>query len=128
MVKSSTPPPLSSKQAKHDAVWRGWSNWLDMWSVCANAACGRARCCRGNPDACFDVNFSRLPDGVQDWFALLIEAKQRDVPFEKAWADLERIGLLDELGHWHNLTRGPQDLSDAVLIGEDAGILAEPEA
>ena len=115
MTKSPTSArPLSAKQ---EATWRGWSNLLDLWYVCANTACGRARCCRGNPNDCFEANFSQLPQGAQDWFLLLIEAKQSGVPFDEAWADLEEDGFLDEFGKWRNLVRGPQgasDVSDAV--------------
>jgi hypothetical protein len=57
-------PPLSAKQ---EACLRGWGNFIDLWRVCANTACGRARCCRGKPTNCFSENFSRLPEGVQDW-------------------------------------------------------------
>jgi hypothetical protein len=104
MTKSPTPvPPLTARQ---EACWRGWSNVLDLWYACANTACRRARCCRGNPNACFEVNFSQLPQGAQDWFLLLMEARELGVPFDEAWADLAEGGFLDELGNWRNLVRG----------------------
>jgi hypothetical protein len=111
MTKSPTSArPLSAEQ---EATWRYWSNFLDLWYVCANTACGRARCCRGKPSPCFKENFSRLPQGARDWFLLLMKARELDVPFDKAWADLEGGGFLDELDNWHNLVRGPQDASGA---------------
>src|SRR4051794_39037902 len=72
MVTSRTSPPLQSAKEKLDVHKRHWCNvHLLMWHLCANTACRRARCCRGDPTACFDRNFRQLPEGVQDWFALL---------------------------------------------------------
>ena len=112
MMKSQT--SARSQSAKHEACWRGWSNFLDLWYVCANTACSRARCCRGNPDACFAANFSQLPQGAQDWFRLLMKARELGVPFDQAWADLEGDGFLDEFGNWRDLVRGQSNASDAV--------------
>jgi hypothetical protein len=98
-------PPLTAKQER---CFRGWgSEWLDLWHVCANTACRRARACRGNAEACFAANFSQVPEGVQDWFILLIQARVDGLSFDEAWAELTEFGLIDELGNWHNLTRGP---------------------
>ena len=44
-----------------------------MWHVCANTACRRARCCRGNPSDRYPHNYPQLPEGVKDWFALIGE-------------------------------------------------------
>ena len=64
-------PASAIRQAKVEVNKRHWSNLhLHMWHLCANTACRRARCCRGNPSHCFDANFPRLPEGVQDWFVL----------------------------------------------------------
>ena len=113
MTKSTTSArPLSAKQ---NATWRYWSNFLDLWYVCANTACGRARCCRGEPNACFRQNFRRLPQGARDCFLLLMKARELSVPFDKAWADLEGDGFLDHLGNWRDLVRqGASEASDAV--------------
>jgi hypothetical protein len=103
-TSSTLTPPLSAKQEE----WlRGWgNNWLHLWRVCANTACERARCCRGKPSACFTENFSRLPEGVQDWWVLLMEARQDGLPFDEAWAELTELGLVDELANWHDLVNG----------------------
>jgi hypothetical protein len=85
---------------------RGWGNLLDLWHVCANTACERARCCRGKPGKCFTENFSRLPEGARDWFILLMTARQDDLSFDDAWAELTRLGLVDELANWQAVVRG----------------------
>ena len=95
-------PALSAKQ---EACLRGWGNFIDLWRVCANTACGRARCCRGKPSACFPENFSRLPEGVQDWWVLLMKAREDGLPFDEAWAELTGLGLVDELANWRDLVR-----------------------
>src|SRR5437763_3102789 len=88
MVTSSASQPLQSAEQKNDARRRFWSNFLNMWHVCANTACQRARCCRGKPSACFTQNFSQLPEGVQDFFILLDHAKKEGLPFDEARAEL----------------------------------------
>jgi hypothetical protein len=106
MIKSHTPAPLQSVQQKRDADLRGWMNWLDAWRVCANTACERARCCRGQVSRCFPENFPRLPQGVQDGFIALIAAKEDGLPFDEAWAELTRCGLVAELANWQALVHG----------------------
>ena len=106
MVKSPTSAPLQSAKQKKEADLRGWINWLDTWHVCANTACERARCCRGKASACFPKNFPRLPTGVRDCFVALIAAKQDGLPFDDAWAELTRVGLVAEFANWQNLVHG----------------------
>jgi len=104
MDKSRQSTPLS---AKEEAWLRGWGdNQLHLWHVCANTACKRARCCRGKPSACFKENFPRLPEGVQDWWVLLMEARQDGLPFDEAWEELTNLGLVDELANWRDLALG----------------------
>jgi hypothetical protein len=106
MVKSRTSQLLQSAEHKNDARRRFWSNFLNMWYVCPNTACRRARCCRGKPSACFRPNFWRLPEGVQDFFILLDQAKKEGLPFDEAKAELTRLGLVAELSNWHDLAHG----------------------
>ena len=108
------PQPLQSAKQKLDVHKRFWSNRMDMWFVCANTSCRHARSCRGNPTACFNANFSQLPEGVQDWFALLAKFQGDDVPFDKAWAELTRLGLVDDLCNWHDLVHGKRGASGAL--------------
>ena len=110
MVKSHAFAPPQSIEQKRDANLRGWMNWLNAWRVCANTACERARCCRGQMSRCFP----RLPQGVQDAFIALMQAREEGLPFDEAWDELEAVGLLDELGNWLNPLRGEPGASDAV--------------
>jgi len=103
MVKSRTSALPQSAEQKKEANLRGWSNWLSIWHVCANTACERARCCRGKTSACFPANFSRLPQGVQDGFIALIASKEDGLPFDNAWVELTRCGLVAELANWQAL-------------------------
>ena len=113
MVKSRTSAPLQAVEQKQEADLRAWGNWLDTWHVCANKACHWARCCRGKPSGCFNENFSRLPDRVQDLLAMLAMAREEGIPFDEAWAELTRCGLVAELAKWHELAHG-SEASSAV--------------
>ena len=106
MVKSRTPKAPQSVKQKGEATERSWSNHLNMWHVCANTACRRARCCRGKPSYCYPHNFSRLPEGVQDWFILLGEAQKEGLPFDEAMEGLRKAGLVAEFSNWHDLAHG----------------------
>ena len=67
---------------------RDWSNILALWRACDKQACKRAAACRGNVRACTPVNFARVPEGVQAWFATLIVAREERVPFDEVMAGL----------------------------------------
>jgi hypothetical protein len=107
MTSSTSPPPRTFDQQK-EADLRGWTNWLDMWRVCANAACGRAGCCRGKPSGCFRENFPQLPQGVQDGFIALIAAKEDGLPFDEAWVELMWCGLVAEFANWQAPVHGSE--------------------
>ena len=98
----------------HQTAERNWSNTLNMWHVCANTACRRARCCRGSPSYCYRHNFPQLPNGVKDWFLTIGEFQAEGVPFDEAWAELTKLGLVDELANWHDLAHGRGSASGAV--------------
>ena len=113
MVKSRASKSLQSAERKKQTTERNWSNTLKMWHVCANTACGRARCCRGSPSYCYPHNFPRLPEGVQDWFLTIGEFQAEAAPFDDAWAELTRLGLVAQLANWQALVHG-SDASGAV--------------
>jgi len=43
---------------------------------------------------------------VQDGFIALMAAKEDGLPFDDAWAELTRLGLVAELSNWHDLAHG----------------------
>lgn len=106
MVTEHTRKPAQSAERKGEAAERRWSNTLNMWHVCANTACQRARCCRGSPSYCYRHNFPQLPDGVKDWWLTLGEFQAEGLPFEEAWKGLEKAGLVAEFSNWHDLAHG----------------------
>jgi hypothetical protein len=114
MAKSRTSRPPQSAERKEHATERAWSNILNMWHVCANAACRRARCCRGSPSYCYKHNYPPLPEGVKDWFFLIGEAQKDGIAFDAAWEELGKRGLVDELANWHDLAHGKRGASGAV--------------
>ena len=65
------------------------SNHLSLWRVCANAACRRARCCRGGAFTCADRNAFILPEGVRDWFSAFLSAKLAEIPWDEFWEKME---------------------------------------
>jgi hypothetical protein len=73
MTKTVTSPT----DASLEKGMRVWGNALSLWRLCGNAACRRARACRGNVRLCFPRNFPLLPEGVRDWFEALAEARAR---------------------------------------------------
>ena len=111
MTKSRASKALQSVERKGEATERRWSNTLNMWHVCANAACRRARCCRGSPTYCYKHNYPQLPESVKDWFFLIGEAQKDGIPFDVAWAELGRRGLGAEFANWHDLAHGKRDAS-----------------
>ena len=114
MTKSRALKPPRSAVQKAQATERRWSNTLNMWHVCANTACRRARCCRGSPSYCYPHNFPLLPEAVQDWFLLLGEAQKNGVSFDEAWGELGKCGLVAEFANWHDLAHGSAAASGAV--------------
>ena len=62
---------------------------LKLWRFCGNAACRRARICRGNVHHCFAANFLLRPVGVHDFIDGLAKARARELSFEEAmeWLD-----------------------------------------
>jgi hypothetical protein len=79
----------SAADTEFDRTTRGWGNVLKIWRLCGNAACRRARACRGNPRRCAPRNYPLLPEGVRGWFETLIVAKEAGVSFEEVRDRLE---------------------------------------
>jgi len=106
MATSHAPKHEQSRQRRKEADHRVWSNWLNMWRVCATTACRRARSCRGNPSDCFRDNFKLLPDGVRELFRQYSEALRDGIPSEVAWDELRKDGLVAEFADWQHLAHG----------------------
>ena len=91
----------TSAEEKHDRAVRGWSRVLSLWHLCGNAACIRARACRGNIRACGPRTFALLPPGVQDWFACLLEAKDEGLSFDEALRRIDETPAAQAFAEWN---------------------------
>jgi hypothetical protein len=65
-------------------VLRCWNKALGAWALCDDAACRRARACRGYALCCMPGHFVSLPDGVQGFFNALAALAQEDGPSAEA--------------------------------------------
>ena len=95
---------IDSASASRDEALRDWTRIMSLWHVCDNAACRRARACRGNVRDCFGHNIHRVPQEVRQWFVELGELQQDKVPFDKAWAWLEKTPAGEAFAQWHAST------------------------
>ncbi|MGH6826976.1 hypothetical protein [Methyloceanibacter sp.] len=65
------------------------SDLLCLWRVCGNAACRRARSCRGRAQLCARRNTSAVPSPARDFFVTFLAAQYAGLPFEDFRADME---------------------------------------
>jgi hypothetical protein len=91
----------SADEIKLERDAHHWSKWFATWRLCENAACARARACRGNGRACLKAKFPLLPEGVRDWFMGYLWHKQEQFPFEDMFDNLESSGLNQALRDWY---------------------------
>jgi hypothetical protein len=77
-----------------------WSGLFATWRLCDNAACRRARACRGEVRACLKAKFPLLPERVRDWFMGFLWHKQERFPFEDMIDNLESSGHGQALRDW----------------------------
>jgi hypothetical protein len=91
----------SADDIKLEQAAHRWSKWLATWRLCDNAACRRARACRGNARACMKAKFPLLPEGARDWFMGFLWHKQEQFPFDEMLDNLESSGLSQALRDWH---------------------------
>ena len=100
---------IDSISASEDQQLRNWTRIMSLWYVCDNAACRRARACRGNVQHCFKRNVQRVPQEVCQWFVDLAEMQLDKVPFDEAWARLDKSPTGEAFHRWHvstNARRG----------------------
>lgn len=88
-LSTDTAADAAARAAHQTKIMRGWAGVLSLWRLCGQDKCRRARACRGDVQACFPRNYPLLPDGVRDWFESLLAARENDIPFEAAIAELE---------------------------------------
>lgn len=91
---------MSRKRRRHshiEATLRRRCAFLWTWYVCDNAACRRGRIL-----ACGDANFRRLPEDVQTWYLMLMEARRMNMPFEDAMAWLADTPVADAYPDWRD--------------------------
>jgi hypothetical protein len=88
-------------EKSHEARLRDWNKILGLWRACGKDACRRAGCCRGNPRACAPKTFAAAPEGVQAWFAILVDCKQQGLPFDAMMAQLKDTPAEEAFQLWH---------------------------
>jgi len=72
----------------------------NLWRLCANASCRRARCCRGRAHLCAKRNFRAVPEGVRDFFAAFLAAKSAGLSFEAFQSEMEQSEEFMALSAW----------------------------
>jgi hypothetical protein len=80
---------------------RAWVNHLLLWRLCGNAKCRRARACRGKVHLCARPNFYLLPQGVQDFYHGLADARNEGLSFEDAMERLDETGAVEAFEDWN---------------------------
>ena len=86
-------------EAEKDAL--GWSKLLATWRLCDNAACGRARICRGQGQACLKAKAPLLPERVREWAVAMVWHKQEQFTFEESLDNLEASGHGQAMRDWY---------------------------
>lgn len=84
---------------------RRFANLLCHFLVCGNAACRRARACRGRAHLCARRNHPLLPEGVREFFVALLAAKWAGLPFDRFKEDMEGREETEAFFAWRRLVR-----------------------
>jgi hypothetical protein len=71
-----------SRTSRDAAQIRRIADMLCLWRLCGNAACRRARACRGRAQRCAKRNAGALPPGVRGFYTAFLAAKSCGVAFE----------------------------------------------
>lgn len=90
----------ASAAKRREENLRAWSRILSLWHLCGNAACTRARACRGNIRECGPPTFALLPENVRDWFCLLGLAQNEGLTFEEALRKIEATSVGSAFEDW----------------------------
>ncbi len=94
----------SGKRNDAEAL-RSVADMLCLWRLCGNAACRRARSCRGSVHRCGRRNFPALPEGVRDFFVSFLAAKHAGLSFETFKEEMEEREETDALFAWRRAAK-----------------------
>ncbi len=75
-------PPRQPRTS--EKTLRGWASIVKLWAVCDNAACRKARACRGAIHTCAPKNFAKAPEEVRGILCCLLAAKAEGLSFDEA--------------------------------------------
>lgn len=81
------------------ATARTYGNLLCVWRLCGNAACLRARRCRGDGSGCLNRCLPLLPEPVRDFLAGLGAAQKAGLTWDEALDEFAEEW--DALGEWN---------------------------
>ena len=79
-----------------------WSDTLATWRLCENAACQRARVCRGDEEACLKAKFPLLPELVREWYLFFFWHKEQRFTFDEMLENYEKSGHGQALRDWRS--------------------------
>lgn len=90
-----------SNDTRREQELRAWNKILSLWHLCDNAACTRARTCRGNVRLCAPRNFALLPDGVQGWFACVAMGQEEGLTFDETLRRIDETSAAQAFEDWN---------------------------
>jgi hypothetical protein len=100
-----------SSKAGDLAQLRRIAGLMCLWRLCGNAACRRAKACRGRPRACARRNVAALPPEVRGFFEAFLAAKACGVPFPEFREKMAGTGEAEAYFAWAGAARGRQTFS-----------------
>jgi hypothetical protein len=91
-----------SRNETEEQELRQVSNFLALWRVCGNAACRRAKTCRGRAQLCGRKNSKNVPPSVREFFVAFLAGKRCGISFEEFWEDMEFEPCTRDYFAWRN--------------------------
>jgi hypothetical protein len=92
----------TARESEAEAL-RRCADMLCHFLVCGNAACRRARACRGRAHLCARRNHKLLPKRVRAFFVAFLAAQWAGLPFDQFKADMEGREETEALFAWRRL-------------------------
>jgi hypothetical protein len=96
-----------TRRARIEAALRRASDLLCLWRLCGNAACRRARCCRGSAGTCARRNYGALPESVRAFHLSHLAARRAGVSFEQFRDDMDGKAETDAFFAWRRAAHAP---------------------